>query len=302
MAQSDRQHVRSQRAVYITLGVSVLVVLTVLTAFAPRWLLSVDGGAKAPGDKLTALDDRRTTVITAVAGLGAAIALALTFLQLSQAKKTSRVENFTNAVALLGGDDAPLGVALGGTYALFTVATQWSEHRRSISDLLTTLVRSSVYWSADQRAAWGQDTFPRLDRTLRIRQPRIQAALDVLVTMPRDESPYRRLNLASCDLQNAYLERANLRYASLRNTNLAYAYLFKADLRHAIVRDAIFTCADLRGVRWAHVGELATVSVKYAWISDNLPDDVEQLLLERGAVVHADTDVRPDDWDPRDGH
>ena len=191
----------------------------------------------------TARDAARGRLLTLLAGLFAAGALAFTALNFRLSRRTFELteqgqvtDRYTKAIEQLGSDK--LDVRIGGIYALERVARDSAKDHPTVMEVLTAFIReySREPWpTSDSGAQEG----PRSTR------PDVQAAITAVGRRGAEH------DIQPMDLDGAYLDFANLT---------------GADLTAADLDGANLTGANLTGVRWP---EGARTQVPDGWMVDS---------------------------------
>ncbi|GGQ82182.1 pentapeptide repeat-containing protein [Couchioplanes azureus] len=257
------------------LGAGVLVAATLLVlvpALAHPPLSPSDLGGVATAERQIALqqaqaqlrDGLRASLLQAVAGVVIALGALATWRQVRVNQDGHLTAQFSRAVEHVGEEN--LDVRIGGIYALERIARTSPEDQVTIIFMLTAFVRNHAPWPDGGES----HPTPVVDTTvawLRVRQPDVQAAMNVLGRRAAGRSS-GRLYLARTDLRSlqmndgteltdanfhhanlarAWLRAVNLRNSGFRNCDLRLANLAQADLRSADFRGAHLRGADLRG-------------------------------------------------------
>ena len=243
------------------LGVSVFVLPGVLVEHGlPR------GTAQSltPADRLKAQNDVRATLLQAMAGLAALIAIAvgaiLTLRQVRATREGQVVDLFSKAVEQLASDKAP--VRMGGVYSLEQIATNplvGNVLRGNICVLLASLVQARAPWPAAEVAAPGvrADDVGAAMAAISRRYVVVDGTYVELdgTDLRNANLPGRNLsmcsfagsNLSGADLAGTDLHRSILKGADLRGANLSHANLAGTDLTGADLSEAVLDGADLNG-------------------------------------------------------
>lgn len=227
-------------------------------------------GHVAPQDRLTAINDVRTTLLQAVAGVVLFFGAYATWRQLRVSQDTLRVtqeghltEQFGRAIEQLGGDKPD--VRIGGLHALRRLAEHSVRDRDAVISTLAAFLRAHQPWPPAGPPAPAADADINTVAPLETRAPDSQLALTALASLCyRYERPDPWLNLSLTDLRRAdldglwlprvNLDRACIESATLYEANLTRASLVSANLRHTSVRlgdltEARCVLADFRGAR-----------------------------------------------------
>jgi uncharacterized protein YjbI with pentapeptide repeats len=198
------------------------------------------------------------------AGIGASVTLRqmhvnreLTQRQLRISEEGQITERFTRAIDQLGHTE--LDIRLGAIYALERIAVKSESDQEAIVEILTSYVRYHSPWPA-RHSKPGEEKHTGTDDALhghsdeqidleevrlRTRSADIQAAMVVLMRIPRQTGRDHRLQLDHVDLRGLDLSGANLEFANLSGANLEAADLDKSNLRTAWLTDACLKGASL---------------------------------------------------------
>jgi uncharacterized protein YjbI with pentapeptide repeats len=218
---------------------------------------------------ITAQNDVRSTLVSALAGVLLLVTAIFTWRQLVISQEAQVTERYTRAVELLG--NADLAVRVGAVHSLGRLAVDSPKDDRSIYTLLTAYIRNhspramlqpSNADESETWAAWQQRKRCEQDHadygSLQKCAADIQAALGVVADRPDTLSDGRALTpvlvdahlpgatcghakLAGANLQGALLDRIDC-----RTGDHPYANFKRADFTGAFLRDAQFGKADLR--------------------------------------------------------
>lgn len=254
----------------------------------PARLVSWDiGEGLSPLDRSKAINDVRSTLLQAVAGLLLTAGAIATWRQLRIAREGQITERFTRAVDQLGSQE--MDIRLGGIYALERIARDSPSDLFTITEVLTAFVRGHAPWPPKLPGQYRADVPLEKLPGLRERAADVQAAISVLARrwLPRPEEFYLRLNIEAADLRKVALFGADLKYAvlsgthlegadlrsadlegaNLNNTDLREAILSYARLREAHLRDANLEGTNLHGVQGLGEADLngATASPRTDW-------------------------------------
>ncbi len=254
------------RAIALGFGILLLFALVIAAVFVLPERLVPQNAPFNHEDRVTAVNDVRTTLLQAVAGvllvLGAVSAyrqLQVSQNQLSILHEGQITERFSRAVDHLGREDN-LSMRLGGIYALERIAdTSWTDSG-PIAEILCAYIREKV----PATAAEGDDTPIWQLAPLRSRWPDLQAIVTVLgrrrgfTAWRVGPNVYGGLDLKAVDLRAADFNFANLSGVEfedsvLSGSHFALANLSEARFDGAVLIDANFqdtdlTHASLRGV------------------------------------------------------
>ncbi|MGW4086298.1 pentapeptide repeat-containing protein [Streptomyces sp. NPDC004822] len=247
-----------------------LVALGTLFVVLPGAVVDHDlGGASvAAEDRLTAVNDIRTTLLQVVGGLVVLFGAYATWRQLRVSQDGLRAaqegyvtDRFSRAVDQLGSDKRD--VRIGGLHALWRIAEQSARDREAIISLQAAYLRTHLPWPPAGPEAPVADTPINDIAPLETRSADAQVALTGLgVLCQRREQSWVNLSItdlrrADCDglwfpevnfdrscMEAAGFYRANLTQASLVSVNLRHA-----DLTTAVLRRARCVLSDLRGAK-----------------------------------------------------
>lgn len=282
-------HLSRRRLVLFLLGLLVVVTLLILMpALAHPSLTNADLRGIAPERQIALQqaqaqlrDGVRASLLQAIAGAVIVLGAVATWRQVRVNQDGHLTAQFSRAVEHVGEDN--IDVRIGGIYALERIARTSPQDRMTIIFMLTAFVRNHAPWPQN-----GSHPTPDVDTSLawlRVRQPDVQAALNVLgrqasgraggrlylartdlrsLQMNDDadlsDANFHHANLArawlqgailkrsgfkNCDLRMANLAQADLRWANLQGAHLQGASLRGADLRNADLRGADLTGTDL---------------------------------------------------------
>lgn len=259
----------------IAVGLGVVVGVALLgVAFLelPGMVVDHDLGAGhvAAQDRLTAINDVRTTLLQATAGVVLFFGAYATWRQLRVSQDTLRItqeghltEQFGRAIDQLGGDKPD--VRIGGLHALRRLAEHSARDRDAVISTLAAFLRAHQPWPPAGAPAPGADADINTVAPLETRAPDSQLALTCLASLCyRYERPDPWLNLSLTDLRRAdldglwlsrvNLDRACMQSATVYGANLTRVSLVSANLQHAEMRrvdltEARCVLADLRGAR-----------------------------------------------------
>lgn len=216
----------------------------------------------------------RSTLVQLLGGVALILTFVATWLQISDARDASErtlrltaaqqeTERFTRAVEQLGSPQPELRI--GGIYGLEQAARDIPRRRATVAQLML------AYLTTDRRLRKGDEIsdfagrvearaeagLSSCDVVLRPPLPDAQAALSVLLSLPRGVRP--PLDLTGVDLSGVRMNGADFTGVTLRDTSLAGAKLSDAtfdraritggtDLRGACLRGARFDAAYIGGV------------------------------------------------------
>lgn len=257
-------------AVVVLVGAVGLVVLGVVFVFVPGVVVDHDlsGARVAPQDRLSAVNDVRTTLLQVVGGLVVLFGAYATWRQLRVSQEGLRAaqlgyvtDRFSRAVDQLGSDKQD--VRIGGLHALWQIGEQSARDREAVLSIQAAYLRSHLPWAVAGPGSSGDESINDV-ASLETRAPDAQVALTalgVLCQHPR-ENPW--LNLSSTDLRRAdcdglwlpeiNFDRACMEAAGFYHANLTQSSLVSVNLRHAnfttaLLRRARCVLADLRGAK-----------------------------------------------------
>jgi uncharacterized protein YjbI with pentapeptide repeats len=264
---------------WVLLVAGLVIVIGGLLALAiwvvPDVLVGAPRNGLAEADRLKALNDARSPLVTVVGGLllftGALIGAVLTSRTIQVNRATLEVtrqgqitDRFTRAIDQLGqhGQDK-LDVRLGGIYALERIARESAEDHGPIMEVLTAYLREHARVQPARSIPWqpvrtvGPMQLTKQARTTDgDKAPRLrtdfQAIATVLGRRPKerwwrveDRLDLREVDLRVVNLNGAHLENAILMRAHLEGANLNGAHLKDAILGQAHLEGAYLTRADL---------------------------------------------------------
>ena len=206
----------------------------------PAALVGPSRAGLSDADRLRALNDIRSPLVTVVGGLllftGAAIGSVLTSRTIRVNREGQITERFSRAIDQLGSDK--LDVSLGGIYALERIARESPADHGPIVEILSAYLREHAAWkdnSSIRRRARKTDEGggPRAD---------FQAVATVL---GRRAEEHRRLERYRLDLTNVDLRGANLFDVHWERAFLDGAHFEGADFGGAFLSDATLHDAHL---------------------------------------------------------
>ncbi|WP_307036520.1 pentapeptide repeat-containing protein [Streptomyces canus] len=264
MREQERQGRRltgRSRAISVIVVCGSLLLVTLVTVVAPRYLLSWDAPATPASERAKAINDIRTTLLQGLAGVALLVGAFFTWRQLQVSSQGQITQRFTAAVEQLGSTSPE--VRFGAIFALERIADDSQYDRVTIAEVLCAFVkrngpadplaerpvpRDAAHKRELVLARSGDDPLP-------VRSADRQAAMTVLGRRAR--APYHHvLELDRTDLRGARLAFANLVGADLHYSDLSDVNLESADLRGAdltsvwlagaFLRDAQLHQADLR--------------------------------------------------------
>lgn len=251
------------------LTIAAFVVLCVLVAgcvvFAPAWLVRHDlgvGGAStlSASDRLRAVNDVRSTLLQALAGIvalgGIGLGALMTLRQIRVNRDGQYIDLFNKAVEQLASDQ--VGVRHGGVYAMERIADAVPQYRGHIAALLASFVRQQAPWpptrpskqvDAERRHFHGglRDDIGGAMGALS-RRSMIGAGDGIeLEKVDLSGAQLGGLNLSGFCFAGANLDGADLAGSDLSRATLVGTSLRKADLTGARLTDADLDGADLTG-------------------------------------------------------
>ena len=282
-----------------------------------RWERSGLGGK----DVVELENSARATLVQLFGGVALILTFAATWLQISDAREASdrtlrlaaeqqENERFTRAVEQLGSDE--LDVRIGGIYGLQQAARTTPSRRDTVAQLMAAYLKTHHRPRNDdrrlrdieERIKFGGPLFPFCESSVAPPWPDTQAALSVLLGMPRAVRP--QLDLSGADLVGVRINAADFSGAILRDASLAGAKLSGADFAHAQIpsgtelrgaclRDARFngayvglvraTGADLSGADLAS----ATLALRQASLRGAKTDECTRLPWAPDVPAHCDS-------------
>ncbi|MEU4653794.1 pentapeptide repeat-containing protein [Streptomyces sp. NPDC023723] len=287
---------------------AVLAAVGALLVVVPGLVVDHDlaGASVAAQDRLTAVNDVRTTLLQAVGGMVVLFGAYATWRQVRVSQEGLRVnqeghvtDRFSTAVDQLGSDK--LETRIGGLHALWRIAEHSARDRDAVLSIQAAYLRTHLPWPPTQGPAPAADVPINDIAPLEVRAPDAQVALTglgVLLLHPREQTwlnlSVTDLRRADCDglwLNDVNLDRSCMEAAGLYHAKLTQASLVSANLRHADLTTAILRrtrCAltDLRGAK------LVEADLRD---SDFTEADLREANLRKtdasGAVFH-DADLR----------
>jgi hypothetical protein len=171
-------------------------------------------------DRLKAVNDARTPLVTALAVLGGAVISSTYLARTSRLSESQQItDRYTRSIEQLASVD--MEVRIGGIYALERIAVDSVRDQPTIVEVLSAYVRQRSH--ADKSLTTRTRVSPTADT---------QAAITVLGRL-RLEGTRRSADLTGADLTGADLAGANLAQADLEEANLRGANLIGADLTGA---------------------------------------------------------------------
>ena len=263
------RHARSSgwRAKKLWVGGSAILAACLLLYAAifllPRHLVA--GSSLTRYQLLTARNDLRSTLLTALAGLtlfsGAAVGWAQLRLgraqlssQLEGARKQNELilegqltERLTRAVELLA--NGTLTARVGALYALERIALDSSKDCMPVLEILSTYLREWCPWPTPQAAADSSVPYARPNhQILAIRSPDAQAIVSAFCRRRQEhEEEGFLLRLSGIDLSGANLRNGKFQTCDLSDTCFHHANLVGTHLEFADLSRTILEGADLSG-------------------------------------------------------
>lgn len=271
MGGRTRDRRRATRTVGVAVaGVAALAVLFVVLLVLPGMVVDHDlaGGHLAAADRMSAVNDVRTTLLQAVGGAVVLFGAYATWRQLrvsqdglNATREGHVTDRFSRAVEQLGSDK--LDVRIGGIYALWRIADHSARDHEAVVSIMAAYLRTHLPWPPGEPGAPAADAPINSVRPLETRAADAQAALTCLGVLGQERGPgwlnvsFTDLRRADCDglwLNGVNLDAACLEAASVYQVNLSGTSLIEANLRHAelgtsILHRARCLDADLRGAR-----------------------------------------------------
>jgi len=245
---------------------AVLAALVFVVQVAPEWQLrraGIDSAAVNTAAKLTPeaaanlQNEMRKTVLQAVGGLLAVVALIFTYRRVRVAEKGHITDRYTKAIEQLGAMTAQntpnIEVRLGAIYALERIAQDSPRDHWPIMEVLTAYVRQNARYP--EQAPTEEENQKAIESGP---STEVQAILTVLGRRKRDRGREREgqsLDLLKSDLRGAdffkaHLEGAQFNGAHLEGAEFGYAYLKGAKFDGAHLEGARFYQAYLEGARF----------------------------------------------------
>ncbi|MFD6820857.1 pentapeptide repeat-containing protein [Streptomyces sp. NPDC060085] len=251
-------------------GAAGLAILGTVFFFLPGLVVDHDlaGASVAAQDRLSAVNDVRTTLLQMVGGLVVLFGAYATWRQLRVSQDGLRAtqegyvtDRFSRAVDQLGSDK--LDVRIGGLHALWRIAEQSARDREAIISIQAAYLRTHLPWPPSGPESPAADVPINDIAPLETRAADVQVALTALGVLCRHrEQSWVNLSLtdlrrADCDglwfpevnFDRACMEAAGLYHANLTQASLVSVNLRHADLTTAILRRARCILADLRAAK-----------------------------------------------------
>jgi hypothetical protein len=259
-------------AVLLTVAVAVAAVLLVACAvFAPAWIVRYDlgaggGPALSAGDRLTAVNDVRATLLQGLAAVvalgGVGLGAVITLRQIRVTREGQFIDRFSKAIDQLSSDH--LGTRMGGVYAMEQIAEVAPSYRGHIGALLASFVRQHAPWPPSRPPEEVDAERQRYHGGLRDDIGAAMAALSRrAMILPGSGIELEKVDLRGADLAGhdlsrfcfagSNLEGANLSGCDLTGTTFSGASLKDADITGATLTGADFNGAELPGTAGAGV-------------------------------------------------
>lgn len=250
---------------------AVLAALAVVVVVLPGLVVERDlaGARISAAERLTAVNNVRTTLVRAVGGAVVLFGAYATWRQLrvnqeglNATREGHVTDRFSRAVDQLGSEKTD--VRIGGLYALWRIIADHSAHdREAVVSIKAAFLRTHLPWPPQAQDSPAAEASINSVPPLETRAPDAQVALTGLGVLCRERRPdglnvsYTDLRRADCDglwLHHVNFDGAFLEAASICQVNLTKASLIAANLRHAELGTSILhrsRCIDatLRGAR-----------------------------------------------------
>ncbi|WP_433892580.1 pentapeptide repeat-containing protein [Streptomyces sp. CA-111067] len=254
----------------LLVGTAGLVVFGAVFVFVPGVVVDHDlaGATVAPQDRLSAVNDVRTTLLQVVGGLVVLFGAYATWRQLRVSQEGLRAaqlgyvtDRFSRAVDQLGSDKQD--VRIGGLHALWQIGEQSARDREAVISIQAAYLRTHLPWTPTGPGSAANVSINDV-APLESRAADTQVALTALGVLCQHHRDNPWLNLSSTDLRRAdcdglwlpeiNFDRACMEAAGLYHANLTQSSLVSVNLRHAnfttaILRRARCVLADLRGAK-----------------------------------------------------
>lgn len=257
-------------AIILACAVAVIAALIVLPKYVVMWDVN---GPLTTVEFARAVADARGTLLQAIGGTSLVVGAVFAWRQLQVTRESQMTERFTRAIDQLGNDKTE--VRIGGIYGLERLGVDSPPSRESVTEILTSYVRSRASWPPNGLEEGDVPSYTTL-RRLRDRAPDVQAAITVLGRRPVNYEG-KPLALFEVDLRGADLRHLRLGAADFRGAHFEAANLRNARLKDAFFRHACLTAATLEG-------------------ADFTGADLDDTDLS-GAIANADT-IWPKNFDP----
>ncbi|GGS17638.1 pentapeptide repeat-containing protein [Streptomyces griseoviridis] len=298
-----------RRAVAVLLAGAVAVgAVGALLVVVPGMVVDHDlaGASVAAQDRLTAVNDVRTTLLQAVGGMVLLFGAYATWRQLRVSQDGLRAtqegqvtDRFSTAVDQLGSEK--LETRIGGLHALWRIAEHSARDRDAVLSIQAAYLRTHLPWPPTEGPAPAADVPINDIVPLEVRAADAQVALTglgVLLSHPREQTwlnlGVTDLRRADCDglwLTEVNLDRACMEAAGFYHANLTQASLVSVNLRHAdlttaILRRARCVRADLRGAK------LVEADLRDADLTEADLREANLRKADAGGAVFHDADLR----------
>jgi uncharacterized protein YjbI with pentapeptide repeats len=294
-------------------AVAALLALLVVALGPLSWQIAGGSVRRLHGkDRADALNAVRQTVITAIGGAAALVALGFTVRTYYLSRRGQVTDRFGKAITQLA--SGRLEERLGGIHALEHVMAESPRDHDAVVGVLSAFVRTRTLLSPSKRARFSPISLLRRDRNSPPPHPELPADVDaamiVLARRPKRDEPnrpdLRRTSLAGLSLRiydfafpprltGMFLTVADLRGADLRGADLRGTIAAEADLRWAFLQqaDLSHTCLSRADLRWALMAKanLTGALLDGADLRDALGLTAEQLSR---AMIDQRTGLSPD--------
>ncbi|MEV0123750.1 pentapeptide repeat-containing protein [Streptomyces sp. NPDC050703] len=279
-----------------------------LLVFVPGVVVDHDlaGASLAAQDRLTAVNDVRTTLLQAVGGMVVLFGAYATWRQVRVSQDSLHAtregyvtDRFSTAVDQLGSDKVE--TRIGGLHALWRIAEHSARDRDAVLSIQAAYLRTHLPWPPTGERAPAADAPINDIVPLEVRAADAQVALTglgVLLLHPREQTwlnlSVTDLRRADCDglwLTDVNLDRSCMEAAGLYHANLTQASLVSANLRHADLTTAILRrtrCAltDLRGAK------MVSTDLRDADFAEADLREANLRKADAGGTVFRDADLR----------
>ncbi|MCZ9349581.1 pentapeptide repeat-containing protein [Streptomyces mutabilis] len=289
-------------------GTAAVAALGALLVVVPGVVVDHDlaGASIAAKDRLSAVNNVRTTLLQAVGGMVLLFGAYATWRQLRVSQDGLRAtqegyvtDRFSTAVDQLGSDK--LETRIGGLHALWRIAEHSARDREAVLSIKAAYLRTHLPWPPAEGRAPAADTHINDIVPLEVRSADTQVALTglgVLLLHPREQT---WLNLSVTDLRRAdcdglwltavNLDRSCMEAAGLYHANLTQASVVSVNLRHADLTTAILRRArcvrtDLRGAR------MVATDLRDADFTEADLREANLRKADAGGAVFHDADLR----------
>jgi len=240
----------------VTVGVAVVAALLVACAvFAPAWIVRHDLGAGggtglSAGDRLTAVNDVRVTLLQGLAGVvalgGVALGAVMTLRQIRVTREGQFIDRFSKAIDQLSSDH--VGTRMGGIYAMEQIAEAAPSYRGHIGALLASFVRQHAPWPPSRPLEEVDLERQRYHGGLRDDIGGAMAALSRrAMVLPGTGIELEKVDLRGADLAGHDLSRFCFAGSNLEGANMTGCDLTGTTFSGAILKDANMTGATLTG-------------------------------------------------------